>query len=335
MSASSKQLPADVSRREFAARCAGAASAAALAAGALPLAAVRADERAATEAPASGERRRGNPIAVSTYSFWRFKDDSKLSIEQCIDEAARMGFDAVELLLMQMDGKEKDAAYLQQLKQRAFINGLSICGFSTHQGFLSPDAALRQKNIDLTIEQIELAYQLGIPTMRINTGRWGTSKDFDDLMAHRGVEPVLPGHTEDEGFDWVIASLEKVLPAAARCGVTLGLENHWGLGRTPEGVLRIVNAINSPWLQCTLDTGNFLEDPYDKLDQLAPRTVYVQAKTYFGGGIWYTLDLDYARIASLLRRHNYHGYVALEFEGKEDYRTAIPKSLALLRKAFA
>ena len=26
-----------------------------------------------------------------------------------------------------------------------------------------------------------------------------------------------------------------------KCGVTLGLENHWGLARTPEGLLRILN----------------------------------------------------------------------------------------------
>src|SRR5258708_7932740 len=53
--------------------------------------------------PASApSSRRGNPIGISTYSFWRFLDDSKLSIEQCIDEAARMGFDAVEILQMQM-----------------------------------------------------------------------------------------------------------------------------------------------------------------------------------------------------------------------------------------
>jgi sugar phosphate isomerase/epimerase len=278
-------------------------------------------------------RRSGNPIAVSTYSFWRFKDDSKIPVEQCIEEAARMGFDAVELLLMQMDSQEP--AYLQKLKQRAFINGVSLCGFSTHQGFVSPDEAVRQKNIDLTIEQIELAYQLGIPTMRVNTGRWGTSKDFDELMANRGIEPVLPGHTEDEGFGWVIDALEKVLPTAEKCGVTLGLENHWGLGRTPEGVLRIVDAIDSPWLQCTLDTGNFLEDPYDRLEKMAPKTVFVQAKTYYGGGIWYALDLDYPRIAEMLRRHNYGGYVSLEFEGHEDWRTALPKSLAMLRQAFA
>ena len=94
------------------------------------------------------------------------------------------------------------------------------------------------------------------------------------------------------------------------------MENHWGLGLTPEGVLRIVEAIDSPWLQVTLDTGNFLEDPYPRLAQLAPKTVLLQAKTYFGGGRWYTLELDYAKIAKIMADAGYQGYVSLEFEGK-------------------
>ncbi len=273
-----------------------------------------------------------NRIAVSTYSFWRFLDDSKLSIDQCIDEAARMGFDGVEILHMQM---ESDApAYLQRLKQRAFVNGLDLCGFSTHQGFVSPDEDVRRKNIDHTIRCIEIAYALGIPTIRVNTGRWGTTKSFDELMANRGIEPELEGYTDEDAFVWVMDSFEKCIPTAERCGVTMGLENHWGLGRTPEGVLRIIEAVDSPWLQATLDTGNFLEDPYDRLELMAPRTVLVQAKTYYGGGIWYTLELDYPRIAEMLRRHNFRGYVSLEYEGKEDWRTAIPRSLAVLHEAF-
>jgi sugar phosphate isomerase/epimerase len=114
----------------------------------------------------------------------------------------------------------------------------------------------------------------------------------------------------------------------------LGLENHWGLGLTPEGLLRIVNSVDSPWLQVTTDTGNFLENPYERLEQIAPKTILVQAKTYYGGGQWYSLDLDYPRIASILRKHGYRGFVSLEFEGMEDYKTAIPKSLELMRQAF-
>jgi L-ribulose-5-phosphate 3-epimerase len=283
-------------------------------------------------ADAKAGRQHRNRIAVSTYSFWQFRHDKFRPIEACIDLAAEMGFDGVEILHRQMKDESND--YLQRLKRQAFVNGLDLCGFSTHQGFLSPDPAVRQKNVEHTLHCVELAYRLGIPTMRVNTGTWGTSKNFDELMKKRGVEPPRPGHTDEEGFAWVIDSLGKCLKKAETCGVVLGLENHWGLGRTAEGVLRIVDALDSPWLRVTLDTGNFLEDPYDKLERLAPKAVLVQAKTYHGGGLWYTLDLDYQRIADLLHKHDYRGYVSLEFEGKEDPPTAVPKSLALLRGAF-
>jgi L-ribulose-5-phosphate 3-epimerase len=305
-----------------------------LAASSVAIAAASAAAMGADESPAkpAAAAKRANPIGISTYSFWRFLDDSKVPVDQCIEQAAAMGFDGVEILRMQMD--REDNGYMQKLKQTALREGVPLCGYSIHQGFVSPDAAVRQKNIDITLQCIEQAYAMGIPTMRLNTGRWGTTKSFDDLMKNRGIEPNLPGYTDDQGFDWVVSSIEKCLPKAEQCGVTMGLENHWGLGRTPEGVMRIVNAVKSPWLQVTMDTGNFLEDPYDKLDRLADKTCYVQAKTYFGGGIWYALDLDYPRIARMLRKHNYRGYISLEFEGKERWETAIPKSLALLRSAF-
>ncbi len=303
------------------------AAAAALGGGMNPMTAIAAD----SPTPAKPKNR----IGVSTYSFWHF-DKEKVPIERCIDDAARMGFDGVEILHVQMEDAEKPAnSHLQKLKKQAFSLGLDLMGFSTHQTFLTPDKEKRQQNIDHTIRCIEIAYRLGIPTMRVNTGRWGTSKDFDDLMAHRGIEPNLPGYSDDDGFKWVIDCFEKCLPKAEECGVTMGLENHWGLGRTPEGVLRIVNAIKSPWLMITLDTGNFLEDPYDRLEQLATQTILCQAKTYYGGGVWYTLDLDNARIARLLHKHHYRGYISLEFEGKEDPQTAVPKSLEVLRAAFA
>jgi len=207
-------------------------------------------------------------------------------------------------------------------------------GYSTHQGFLSPDPEKRQRNIDHTIDCLEQAYRLGIPTMRVNSGTWGTSKNFDELMANRGAETPIEGYDEEDAYEWTIAAYETLAPEAEKRGVVMGLENHWGLGRTPEGVKRVVDAVDSPWLQVTLDTGNFLEDPYDRLAQLAPQTVLLQAKTYFGGGRWYELDLDYGRIAKILRNAGFNGWVSLEFEGNEDPLTGIPKSLKLLRQHF-
>jgi L-ribulose-5-phosphate 3-epimerase len=275
------------------------------------------------------------PIGVSTYSFWQFRGE-RLGIEECVDKAAAMGFDGVEILLVQM--QDQSNAALQKIKRRAHSRGLALMGFSTHQGFVSPDADLRRSNVQKTLEQIDLAYRLGVPTMRINTGRWGTIKSFDDFMAKKGIEPALEGHTDEEAFGWVIGSIEKLLPRAEECGVVLGLENHWGLGRTAAGVLRIVDAIKSPWLQMTLDTGNFLEQSYEQMEAMAASPAgiaLVQAKTYFGGGRWYALDLDYARIAAILRRHNYRGWISLEFEGNEDAAAGVPRSLALLRRHFS
>ncbi len=278
-------------------------------------------------------------LAIASYSYWHFRTE-KVPIETVMDKSAEIGVEAVDILHRQMDIEEKAAldsagrAYLRRLKRHAFRNGLGICCLSTHQSFVKPKPEELTENVEHTKKCIEIAYELGCQSIRINTGRWGTSKDFDELMKNRGIEPVLPGYTEEEGFKWCIEGVQRCLPKAEECGVVLALENHWGLARTPEGLLRILNSISSQWLGGLMDTGNFLEAPYEKLEAIAPKTVYVQAKTYYGGGEWYTLDLDYRRIAKLLAKAGYNGFVALEMEGKENPDVAVPKSIELLRKAF-
>ncbi len=272
-----------------------------------------------------------NRLGTSTYSFWHFSGE-KVPIEYVMEQAHRMGLDGVEILHVQMESEEND--YLQRLKRRAFELGLDIYCLSIHQGFVSPDPKVRRENVDHTLRCIEVAYRLGAPAIRLNSGRWGTVESFDELMACGGVEPPLPGYDEDDAFEWVIESIERCLPRAEEQGVMLALENHWGLTATPKGVNRIVEAIGSEWLGVTMDCGNFPEDPYPKLAQIAPHTVLVHAKTYFGGGEWYSLDLDYARIAEILHQVGFTGYVSLEYEGREDPLTAVPKSVELLCRHF-
>jgi sugar phosphate isomerase/epimerase len=278
-------------------------------------------------------------LGISSYSYWHFKS-ARVPIETVIDKAAVLGVEGVDILHRQMDIPEKEPlnargrSYLRQLKRHAFRNGIDLICVSTHQSFVNPKKEEVDAHVEHTKKCIEIAYELGAPCIRINTGRWNTV-DFDTLMAQRGIEAVLPGYTEDDGFRWCIDGIQRCLPKAEECGVLLALENHWGLARTPEGLRRILNAISSPWLGALMDTGNFLEDPYTKLEQIAGQTVFVQAKTYPGGGEWYTLDLDYRRIARILAAVNYTGYVSLEMEGKENPDTAVPKSVKMLRKAFA
>ncbi len=276
-------------------------------------------------------------LGVCTYSYWHFRDP-KVPIETVIDKAADLGVEGVDVLHRQMDIPEREPltaqhrSYLRKLRRHAFRNGIELMCLSIHQNFVQRDPAERRRQVEHTDKCLEIAYEMGVPCIRLNSGRWNTIKDFDDLMKARGIEPILPGCTEDDGFNWCIECIQKCIPKAEECGVVMALENHWGLSRTPEGQLRLINAVPSPWLGALMDTGNFMEDPYDKLQQIAPKTVYMQAKTYYGGGEWYTLDLDYERIAKILFDAGYTGYCGLEFEGKENPDVAVPRSLAVLRK---
>ncbi|MCC7493973.1 MAG: sugar phosphate isomerase/epimerase [Fimbriimonadaceae bacterium] len=271
-------------------------------------------------------------LGASSYSFWHFTPD-KVPLETVFEQCRAMGLDGVEILQQQMT--DTSPAACQALKRRAFSLGLDLYALSIHQDFVWPEAAKRQEHIDHTRGCIDQAHELGIPCIRLNSGRWGTSGTFDELMAARGIETPLPGYSDDDAFGWCIDSIAACLPHAEQAGVVLALENHWGLTFAPSGVLRIVDALPSPWLAVLMDCGNFLEEPYDSLELLAPRAVMVHAKTYCGGGEWYTLDLDYPRIARMLQRVGFQGWVSLEMEGREPAATAVPQSVALLRAAFA
>jgi sugar phosphate isomerase/epimerase len=270
-------------------------------------------------------------IAVSTYSYWHFRAP-RYPVEKVIEDAARLGFDGVEILHRQMG--DESPAYVNKLKQSAFRNGLALPMLSIHQDFISEKPEERDEAVKHTIRCIGLAERLGIPSIRLNSGRWNTIPSFDDLMKVKGEEPPIQGYTDEDAFTWCIEGIQACLPAAEKAGVLLALENHWGLTTKTENLLRIYKAVNSPWLGINLDTGNYPVDPYPEIEKLAPHASIVQAKTYYGGGEWYTLDLDYPRIAGILRKANFKGWVSLEMEGKEDPATAVPKSLDVLRKAF-
>src|SRR5678815_714741 len=270
-------------------------------------------------------------LGVSTYSYWHFAKE-KYPIEKVIEHAALIGFEGVEILHRQM--AEEGKPYLNRLKRTAWDNGLSLFFLSIHQNFVQPDKAKRQEHIDHTKRCLDLAAYLGCPAIRLNSGRWGTIPDFQKMLDAGGRETPIEGYTDDDAFNWCIESINACLPHAESVGVAMALENHWGLTTSVDGLMRIYKAVSSPWLVLNVDTGNFFGDPYSQLERLAPHASIVQAKTYFGGGVYYTLDPDFKRIAKILRKADFKGWISLEMEGKEDAMTAVPKSLKVLEAAF-
>lgn len=270
-------------------------------------------------------------LAVSTYSYWHF-EKVKYPIERVIENASKLGFDGVEILHRQME--DETIPYMNKLKRQAFDAGLALPMLSIHQSFVKPDANERKKDIAHTIKCIDLAVQLGIPCIRMNTGSWGTGRKAPDYY-QTGKETPLPGYTDEDAINWCIDSMGECLVAAEKAGVILAIENHWGLSSNIDYLEKIYKALaSSPAMGLNLDTGNYVGDPYPQFERLLPYANIIQAKTYYGGGHYYDLDLDYARIGQIIRKVGFKGYVSLEMEGKEDPETAVPKSLALLRETI-
>jgi sugar phosphate isomerase/epimerase len=96
-------------------------------------------------------------------------------------------------------------------------------------------------------------------------------------------------------------------------------------------MLKIIAAVDdSPWFGVNFDSGNFrTDDPYRDLARIAPYAVNAQIKTAV------TIDgqkqpADLKRIIDILKAADYRGYVALEYEEREDPFTNIPRHLAEL-----
>ena len=277
-------------------------------------------------------------LAISSYSFQRLGagpegSRQKPELGDVVERAAALGCAGVELLGVHFPTTERP--YLNDLKRRALRAGVQLVAVSAHHNFVTPDVEERRRQVEIVNRWIDVAEALGAPVVRVFGGRWRTIPSFAEYMARRGEEPPLEGYTEADAFGWIQDGFTACLRRAAAAGVVLALENHWGFTGTAAGTLRIIRAFDSPWLAAVLDTGNFLEDPYDELAQLAPYAALVHAKAYPGGGIYYSLDLDYPRIVRILRDAGYRGYLSLENEGQAEPERGNREALDALRAALA
>jgi len=277
-------------------------------------------------------------LALSTYSFHRFgagpEGKEAPTIFEMVDRCAEHGVEGIEILGYHL--RELSASDLLALRGHALRRGVEVVSVSANHNFVEPDAIARRAQIDIVARWVDAAAILGAPVVRAFGGRW-TTLPWEQFMAADGIEPPLPGHSEDDGFAWSIEAFKIATYYAGRKGVTLAVENHWGLTGRAAGVLRIVDAVDSEWLRVALDTGNFpsVPDMYAEMAMIAPKAAMVHAKTYVGGGLYYAVDLDYTWIGRMLREVGYNGYVSIEHEGKALPADGIARAVADLRAAFA
>jgi len=274
--------------------------------------------RAARAIPPIGRTRPSHlKLSIAAYSYRQYLTGKppKIDLFDFVNLAADMALDGVEPTSYYFP-PDVTTDYLNRLKLHAFTLGLDISGTAVGNNFCLPPGAKRDEQIELVRRWIDRAAELDAPVIRIFAGN------------------VPRGATAEQAAGWAIEGINAVLPYAAKHGIVLALENHGGITGTPEQILKLVKAIDSPNFGVNLDTGNFRgNDQYAQFAQLAPYAFNVQVKTELHRtGSHDKEEADLARVVGILKEARYSGYVVLEYEADEDPMKAIPKYIKTLRQ---
>jgi len=280
-----------------------------------------------TRTPAIGPIQRNGQakfkFSLSAYSYRKLLtgDPPELTLDDFLADCARFGLEGTEPTTYYFP-RNITHEYLRHLKGLAFRLGLDISGTAVGNDFCHPQGPERHRQIVQVKQWIDYAEILGAPVIRIFSGR------------------PRKEQTEDEAHRLAVEAIEECCEYAGRHGVFLALENHGGLTTTIDGMMRLVDAVKSPWFGVNLDTGNFhdwrdIDQMYADLAKLAPYSLNVQVKVVVAGADRKKIPADFARLAQILSEAAYRGYIVLEYEEDEDPRVACPRYIDQLRQAFA
>jgi sugar phosphate isomerase/epimerase len=265
--------------------------------------------------------RMGKPklkLSLAAYSFRQWLDLKKkprpdMTLADFIDFAAVQEIDAVELTAYYF--AETTPEYLAALKGRASRLGLDISGTAVGNNFCTPDPEKLKAELASVKAWVEHTSRLGGKTIRIFAGS------------------VTKGDSEEKARVRAVATIQEACDYAAKFGIYLALENHGGITATADQMLAIVKAVKHDYFGVNLDTGNFqTDDPYGDLERIAPYAVVCQIKSEIHPAGKPLQDADLPRLLEILRKANFRGYVSLEYEAREDAKTAVPRHLATLKR---
>jgi sugar phosphate isomerase/epimerase len=257
-------------------------------------------------------------LSIAAYSFngalnLKRKPKPAMNLDDFIDFAAAHNTDAVELTQYYFAQTTPD--YLAHLKGKATRVGLDVSGTAVGNNFCVRNTEKLNEQIAGVKKWVEHSSRLGAKTIRIFAGY------------------LEKGDSEEEARSRCVAAIQEACDYAGKYGIYLALENHGGITATIDQILLLVKAVKHPWFGVNLDTGNFVSaDPYADLAKLAPYAVTVQLKTEIQRTGKKKEDADLKKLTDILRSAGYRGYVALEYEAKEEPKKAIPRHLEALKK---
>ncbi len=257
------------------------------------------------------------------------------SSEQVVEAAARLGYEGVELRLL--DGEVIDPVADHAKVERAVAlcraRGVEVCALDTSCRFNDADPEERARQVAELRTWIALAQHLQVPLLRVfggpDQGDGGRAPD------------------EDEANDWVAQSLRQVAPDAERAGVTVVLETHDAFS-SAHRVARILSRVESGGVAALWDShhpyrvGETARDVVDALDGRIAHVHVKDARRLDADGVRWELvllgegEVPVREQLAALERHGYDGWVSVEWEKKwhpeiAGPEIALPQHIAWLR----
>jgi sugar phosphate isomerase/epimerase len=96
------------------------------------------------------------------------------------------------------------------------------------------------------------------------------------------------------------------------------VENHGGLSSDGAWLAGLMRAVNRPNCGTLPDFGNFLDyDRYRGVEELMPFAKGVSAKSHEFDADGDEVRTDYRRMLKIVLAAGYHGWVGIEYEGKD------------------
>ena len=176
-------------------------------------------------------------------------------------------------------------------------------------------------------------------------------KKWIDAAAFLGCHSIRVNlFGENDREDWVrnsVRSLKALVAYSEPKGISVLVENHGGLSSDAALLVRVMKEVNSDYCGTLPDFGNFCTkrkdgarwqapcvetyDMYKGIDELMPYAKGVSAKSYDFDENGNETKIDFKKMMSIVKKHNFDGYIGVEYEG-EDTIEGIHATKSLIEK---
>ncbi|MGQ9731685.1 MAG: sugar phosphate isomerase/epimerase family protein [Candidatus Zipacnadales bacterium] len=242
---------------------------------------------------------------------------------------AEIGYRGVEYTLAHFDPRSHSDDEIAAAIQAATESGLTVSEVVVQQDYVTRDEVAREDRITHTIECIEAAARHGVRTLNLFTG----PAPWDPHAPRLGKDL-----NEGEAWELVFDAFDQLVPVAEAKGVQLAVEAVFGMiVRDYYTTLPLMDRYDSPYLGLNFDPSHY--ELYDNdipyaVQQWRERIFHVHLKDCVGvpGGlpgesfIFPLLGegtIDWAAFFRALDDIGYDGYLSVEFEAFNYYRTVL------------